>query len=840
MAMPSSDQPSPYYYAPLLPIAAAFTVGILDDRYFALSLPVLLALSAFGLIAALAIPRKSRGPNWWLLLALASLGAVHHHQQCRYISQSSITHLLSDQAILVRVRGILVEDWSVRPPSGQNPLLSQPKAESSVAILESRSIQKQSDWIPVDGRIRLTIPGRLGELRVGDEVELLGWANLPATPANPGEWDYTRWLRDQGIVAEIHVRKSQDLIVRLSVGEVSFDRLLAKIRSHGQEVLQKHLNDSEYGLSAALLLGLNNALPASEWEHFVRTGVIHVLAISGQHLVILGIFIQFLLRIFGIGYRRTAFIVALLLFIYAMLTGGRPSAMRAAIMVAAGCLGILIGRRAFPANTFALAWIGVLILNPGDLFSSGFQLSFLAVAVLIWGLPMAMPARQVDPLQQLIEENEPRLIRLSKFLLRELKRAYMTTGLISLALIPLIIQWQSLISISGLLIGPPVILLSTIALLAGFALFVDAFFGGFTAPFWILILKWSLRISNDMVQFADGLSWGCWHTGPLPMAAVVAFYAILIAWFIWSKWKEFPLPIRLAKLDNSLFLKALLASLLIGFIWPTRDYSKDELRIDFVSVGHGGCTILEFPDGRVLMYDAGSLAGPDIVQRHIAPFLWSRGIRKIDEVILSHADLDHFNGLPALIDRFAVGQVTTTPSFSDKNAPGVKEIDRVLEKRGIIHRTIHAPANWSAANVAFTVLHPPEAGPPGVENVRSLVLLIEHRGHRILLTGDIEKAGLEMILSKPIAKIDVLMSPHHGSNAANPTRLFDWAKPKLAVVNNTETGIGGFGGKIKANESLPTWSTGASGLITIRSHRTGLVAEAFRSGERKVIVSGGQ
>jgi len=76
------------------------------------------------------------------------------------------------------------------------------------------------------------------------------------------------------------------------------------------------------------------------------------------------------------------------------------------------------------------------------------------------------------------------------------------------------------------------------------------------------------------------------------------------------------------------------------------------------------------PDGRTCLYDAGAIAGPDVTRRQIAPFLWSRGIRRIDEVLLSHADLDHFNGLAALLERFAVGQVTCTPSFDKKTTAG--------------------------------------------------------------------------------------------------------------------------------------------------------------------------
>ncbi len=82
------------------------------------------------------------------------------------------------------------------------------------------------------------------------------------------------------------------------------------------------------------------------------------------------------------------------------------------------------------------------------------------------------------------------------------------------------------------------------------------------------------------------------------------------------------------------------------------------MRCTFLAVGHGGCTVLEAPDGRTLLYDAGALGGPEGDRPPNLAFLWHRGISRIDEVFLSHADLDHFNGLPALLDRFAVGQVT--------------------------------------------------------------------------------------------------------------------------------------------------------------------------------------
>src|SRR5205085_11054053 len=108
----------------------------------------------------------------------------------------------------------------------------------------------------------------------------------------------------------------------------------------------------------------------------------------------------------------------------------------------------------------------------------------------------------------------------------------------------------------------------------------------------------------------------------------------------------------------------------IGLVTAGVVRHPDELRCTFLAVGHGGAIVLETSDGRTLLYDAGAIAGPDVTRRHIAPFLWSRGIRRLDEVFISHADLDHFNGLPDLLDYFTIGQVTCTPTFADRaNAP---------------------------------------------------------------------------------------------------------------------------------------------------------------------------
>src|SRR5262249_54870396 len=192
-------------------------------------------------------------------------------------------------------------------------------------------------------------------------------------------------------------------------------------------------------------------------------------------------------------------------------------------------------------------------------------------------------------------------------------------------------------------------------------------------------------------------------------------------------------------------------------------------------------TVIETRDGRTLLYDAGAISGPDVTRRHIAPFLWSRGIRHVDEIFLSHADLDHFNGLVALFDRFSVVRISCTPTFQDRSTRGVAATLADIEKRRIPIRILKSSDIVEIDGVTLDVLHPPPVGPEGNENSRSLVLHARHKGLSMLLTGDLEGLGLDRVLAMPAPEIDVLMAPHHGSRTSNKLELADWAKSKVVV-----------------------------------------------------------
>jgi competence protein ComEC len=301
---------------------------------------------------------------------------------------------------------------------------------------------------------------------------------------------------------------------------------------------------------------------------------------------------------------------------------------------------------------------------------------------------------------------------------------------------------------------------------------------------------------------------------------LVGFYT-LVAVIVLRGWRR-----------SKWFVLAVPAWVLVAALLPGPEKPADELRVTFLSVGHGGCVVMETPDGRCLLYDCGTTAGPDAVRRVIAPYLWGRGIRRVDELFVSHADADHFNGIGELVRRFPVGRVTFTPSFAEKPAADVEEVVRVLKAANVPMRVVSAGQQFDAGDVSFEVLHPPPVGPPGIENERSLVLAVRHAGHTILLTGDLEKAGTDRVLSLPPVPADVFVAPHHGSKAAFPPGLRTWASPKCVLVSRANL----FSNAVTEKETgAPTWDTHTHGTLTVRSNPTGLTLEAYKSGVREVV-----
>jgi competence protein ComEC len=240
-------------------------------------------------------------------------------------------------------------------------------------------------------------------------------------------------------------------------------------------------------------------------------------------------------------------------------------------------------------------------------------------------------------------------------------------------------------------------------------------------------------------------------------------------------------------LRRKIAIRGLLAWATIGLGAGLVPHASNGMSCRFLAVGHGLSVLVELPDGKTLLYDAGSMGDPRRAARIVSQELRRRGRRQIDVVIISHADADHCNGLPELLSEVTVGSVLIGPGFLNDRQPLPKDIVEQCAQQ-------HVPVGLLSAGhrvllnseVTIRVLHPAEDFYSNKDNPLSLVTAVEYGGRRILLTGDLEGDGLTALLRQPALPCDVFLAPHHGSRAANPPQLARWSTPQWVIVSTQE------------------------------------------------------
>ena len=230
-----------------------------------------------------------------------------------------------------------------------------------------------------------------------------------------------------------------------------------------------------------------------------------------------------------------------------------------------------------------------------------------------------------------------------------------------------------------------------------------------------------------------------------------------------------------------------LAWLALGWWGPAKfeSWRTDEaVTCTFVDVGHGTGVLLQMPDGQNWLYDSGSLGSADFGASNIAGVLWHEHVQHLDTVVVSHADVDHFNSLERLAEQFSIGRLLISDSMLKSNSTQAQRLIKKFESMGIPVCSVHRGDQWEVGPKAkVSVLAPLTEGFEGNDNANSIVLLVESGGRRLLLPGDLEKDGLEFLLSKPRIDCDVVMAAHHGSPHSDPPRFMDWSTPEWVVIS---------------------------------------------------------
>jgi competence protein ComEC len=764
-------------YQPLVIVAAAVCAGIGLDRFTAPPVAFWWLAAVTAWFAWLILWRRGQTclASAAILLSALACGAAWHHSRWCLFADNDLGFCAQADEQPVCIEAVALTGLRHRASPPYSPLRIAPAGDSATMDVNVVGARDGSEWRSASGHARLTIHGDPPKVHAGDRLMVFCRLVSPLVAHNPGEFDRALFARGDRRRAILEAMHSDGVSVSQPGGFFCPRRWLENIRTAGLDVLGQSLDPKRAALASAVLLGAREEIDETEMALFVQTSAVHVVVIAGLHIGIFAGLLFLLMRLVMVPRRVSAVLVAGAIVFYTLLIDAHPPAVRAMVLVLAICAGELLNRRRPAMNALGAAAVVVLVINPVELFRTGAQLSFLYVAGFSWFSSRWFGRKNIDPLSRLVEASYSWPVRILRTTGRLFWQMTLLTGLLWLVTLPLVSSRFHILSPVGVLLNPLLWMPLVASLWSGFGVLA---IGSIWRPL-ALPLAWfcnaSLGLLQWLVETAHRLPAShFWVPGPSTWW-LIGFYAAIGLGIAFPRLRPRP---RWCAALVAVWIAA-------GLCTPLFRNRPAQLNCTFLSVDHGLATMIELPSREVMLYDAGRMASPEAGTEAIAGALWSRGLMHIDAVVLSHADSDHYNALPGLLERFSVGVVYVSPVMFEKEGAGLTALKESIEQAGVQVRELHAGDRLHGGDGCdLTVLHPPPRGILGTSNANSIVLTLEYQDRRILLTGDLEPPGLTDVVAEEPMPCDVLQAPHHGSRQSDPPKMAAWSTPHWLVISS--------------------------------------------------------
>lgn len=647
-------------------------------------------------------------------------------------------------------------------------------------------------------------------LPYGTIVELQAKARRPHNYANPGSFDYVHYLARQRIFWNLSAAADT---VRILPGRCGnrFAGMIFAIRGTALDRLDKLYARDLYanGMMQAVLIGATAKLDRMWTLDYRSTGTFHALVISGSHVAVLAAVLLFFLRICAVpqGVAIAATIVAA--WLYSGITGWQAPVLRSAVGMTLYGIGRCFYRDGRILNILAAVALLFLVVDPEELFDASFQLSFLAVALIgafvvpalnATSAPLAsgltdladtkrdlrLPPRTAQfrvEMRLLIQTISPRggskfagfvVIGTARIFLY-LWEIFVTSFFIQVGLaLPMIMYFHRL-PISGLSANAIVVPALSALVPLGFLAIT------FQSHTLAIACTWLLELSGRAVAFHA--RWEPDWRIPSPPWWLAAAFAILLVAAAWR---------RNNKWTRTLIWTAAAATLAAISLHPFAPLlEKGKFELTAIDVGQGDSLLTAFPSGQLMLVDAGGIPafgrtrrpGIDVGEDVVSPYLWTRSIKHLDVVVMTHAHEDHMGGMVAVMKNFRPREIWIGAAGESAEW---QRVNAAARQMGIQVRTLRQSAPFSYGGTTIQVLAPlPDyEATDKPQNNDSLVMRLQFGSTSFLLTGDMEKKIEQRLFDEGMfQKTDVLKVGHHGSRTSSTADLLDTVHPAFGLIS---------------------------------------------------------
>lgn len=808
----------------LVSATAAFITGGAVARYLALPESILQQLiPAVLLLFVLTFFCRTRPAAMGLLVASFVLtGFVH--TGFALLPPASPDHLYS--LIRDRTKATLT-GTVIRMPEYDGRKTSFELAADSILVHRdgaNTGVQK-----PVRGRIRLSLESALPEnITAGTQLMVLAKVNRIYNYRTPGVFDYRLHMADRSIYVSGRIDSAAAILPftdRPAKPMAAIRYLPERVRQHIADFLDTSLAPEIAGIYKALLIGSRTGIDEQTLEQFKASGCMHLLAISGLHMGLLGLMLLFA---FTWLMKRSTYLLlhchvptlAMLLTLvplvcYAWIAGMNTPVLRALIMSVLFLVGVVLQRQRSILPILAAAAFILLLFRPLALFTVSFQLSFasvLAIAVLY------------PRLLNLLEKNGGEYNRIFRYGATALLVSIAAT----LGSLPFMLYHFNRFSVIGpvmnLLVEP---FLCFWALPAGLLAAPCIFVAPDIARLLLQIGSMGILAADRITLIGSSIPFASfWTVTPDPLQMVV--YFLLFGMLL----------LRPKSLRNRAVLLSAWILLAASFLHGQWFYvPASTTRVSFLDVGQGSATFIRLPNGGTALVDGGSKSSPsyDIGERVIGPFLWKQKVWRLDDVVVTHPDSDHYNGLNFIIRRFRPQRLWINGDGKDERP--FSELLQTATELGI---QIVEPTpgqslphtedvRISFVNGASTA-SPASPGAQGraqlTVNDRSLVVRLTHGAVSFLFPGDISIQAEEVLLREgKNVRADILLAAHHGSKGSNSRSFIAAVDPGTIVVSSGS----GVRGPYLDSGHLQDWTTEGRTVLATARHGTVAIATDGKS-----------